>query len=200
MAAHIDSVAAACNRATVPLPRVTKAEFYRRLCAGDLVFCSGREAVSSVIERETFSPWSHVLMAWIPGAWAGQWLTLEATFGRGVHVGLLSDYIDHYDGEIVMARRPALTQQWIDAELDRGFSLLDDGYDWKQEVSIAARKLLKSLPLLQPRDELYCSGLQYAMSLATPYPLKRPLASYPTPEDNWTDPSVEAVCALAAAS
>lgn len=135
-------------------------------------------------------------MAWTPGAWAGQWLTLEATFGRGVHVGLLADYVDHYDGDVVLARRPQLTQAMIEAELARGFSLLDDSYDWQQEVSIAARKLVKALPLLQPKRELYCSGLQYAMSLATPYPLKRPLASYPTPEDNWTDPSVEPVCAL----
>jgi hypothetical protein len=52
------------------------------------------------------------------------------------------------------------------------------------------------LPLIEPKKELYCSGLQYAMSLATPYPLQRSSANYPTPEDNWTDPTVTPVCAL----
>lgn len=84
----------------------------------------------------------------------------------------------------------------IRAELDRGFSLLDDSYDWQQEVSIAARKLIKSLPLIEPKKELYCSGLEYAMSLATLYPLQRSSANYPTPEDNWTDTTVVRVCAL----
>lgn len=194
MAAHVESVA------TSALTRVTKGEFYERIRPGDLIFCSGREAVSQAIQRETHSPWSHVLMAWTPGGWAAQWLTLEATFGRGVHVGLLADYVDGYDGDVALARRSVLTQAMVQAELARGFSLLDDGYDWQQEMSIAARKLVKALPLLQPKQEMYCSGLQYAMSLATPYPLQRPLANFPTPEDNWTDATVVPVCALSRAA
>lgn len=122
--------------------------------------------------------------------------TLEATFSKGVHVGVLADYVDRYDGDLVVARRSALSPEMFQAELDRGFSLLDDSYDWQQEVSIVARKLIKSLPLIEPKKELYCSGLQYAMSLATPYPLQRFSANYPTPEDNWTDTSVIPVCAL----
>lgn len=194
MAAHVESVAAS------GLARVTKGEFYDRIRPGDLVFCSGRELISRAIESETRSPWSHVLMAWTPGGWGRQWLTLEATFGRGVHVGLLADYVDCYAGDVVLTRRPVLTQPMVESELARGFALLDDGYDWQQEVSIAARKLVKALPLLRPKQELYCSGLQYAMSLATPYPLQRPMASFPTPEDNWTDATVEPVCALASAA
>lgn len=189
MALHIDSVAGSA------LPRVTKGEFYTRIRPGDLLFCWGSAEVSKVIKDLTDGP-SHVLKIWTPGEWARQWLTLESTIDRGVHVGLLSDYIDRYEGDIVLARRKVLTQSMIEAELARGLSLLNYTYDWQQEVSIAARKLIKSLPLLMPKDELYCSGLQYAMSIATPYPLKRPAASMPTPEDNWTDPTVEAVCAL----
>lgn len=194
MASHIQSVAGS------GIPKVSKGEFYERIRPGDQLYCSGSAPESEAIKALTGSPWSHVLMCWLPGGWiAGlpcPWLTLEATFGRGVHVGLLADYVDRYDGDLVLARRPRLTQQWIEAELNRGLTLLDDRYDWQQEISIAARKLIKSLPLLQPKNELYCSGLQYAMSVATPYPLKRPAASMPTPEDNWTDPTVEPVCAL----
>jgi hypothetical protein len=135
-------------------------------------------------------------MVWTAGVWCQQWLTLEATFSKGVHVGVLADYIDRYDGELVLANRPALSPAMIQAEVDRGLSLLDNGYDWQEEVSIAARKLISFLPLIEPKKELYCSGLQYAMSLATPYPLQRPSANYPTPEDNWTDPTVQPICAL----
>jgi hypothetical protein len=175
---------------------VTKGDFYDQIRPGDLLFCSGRAAISRAIEDATAAPWSHVLMVWMAGPWSRQWLTLEATFAKGVHVGVLSDYVDRYDGDLVLANRPALSPEMIQAALDYGFSLLDDSYDWQQEVSIAARKLIKSLPLIEPKKELYCSGLQYAMSLATPYPLQRSSANYPTPEDNWTDPTVEPVCAL----
>lgn len=190
MAAHVQSVAGA------GIEQVAKGEFYARIRPGDLVFCSGRETISCAIEGLTHSPWSHVLMAWLPGSWGSQWLTLEATFERGVHVGLLADYVDGYDGDLVAARRGCLSESQIHAELNCGLSLLDDGYDWRQELSIAARKLVKALPLIEPKKELYCSGLQYAMSLATPYPLWKPEACLPTPEDNWTDSTVEAVCAL----
>lgn len=190
MAAHIRCIAES------RIERVTRGELYQQIRPGDLLFCSGKQPISQTIEKTTASPWSHVLMVWLPGPWCSQWLTLEATFTRGVHVGLLADYVDGYNGDIALANRPCLSPQMLQSELDRGLSLLDDNYDWQQEVSIAARKLIRSLPLIQPKKELYCSGLQYAMSLATPHPLQRPLASYPTPEDNWTDPSVQPVCAL----
>jgi hypothetical protein len=190
MAAHIRSVADSGIRT------ITKGEFYNQIRPGDLLFCSGRQAISRTIEDATASPWSHVLMAWTAGPWCRRWLTLEATFSKGVHVGVLADYVDRYDGDLVLANRPSLSPEMVQAEVDCGLSLLDDSYDWQQEVSIAARKLIKSLPLIEPKREPYCSGLQYAISLATPYPLQRSSTNYPTPEDNWTDSTVEPVCAL----
>ncbi|MGH9616436.1 MAG: hypothetical protein ACRD28_06800 [Acidobacteriaceae bacterium] len=151
--------------------------------------------MSKGIERITRSPFSHVLMAWLPGA-ATQWLTIEATFNRGVHVGKLSDYVDGYDGDLVMARRPILTSSDKTAALNAGFSVLEDAYDWRQEVTIAAHKLIHALPIEIPQREYYCSGLQYFMSLATPYPLRRPGPNYPTPEDLWVDPTVTPICAM----
>ena len=189
MARHIDSVAGST------IERVTRAGLYAALRPGDLLFCAGRGCVSEGIGAVTHSPFSHVLMAWLPDAWCTQWLTLEATIDRGVHVGLLSDYIDGYRGDVVLARRNLPIAE-ICAEVNAGLALVDDKYDWQQEVSIVARKLIRCLPLLQPKVELYCSGLQYVMSLASRAPLQRPAQSYPTPEDNWTDPSVQPVCAL----
>lgn len=190
MAMHINSVDSS------GIVAVSKAQFYSLMRPGDMLYCSGDADVSNVIKWETKSPWSHVLAIWSPGSWGKFWLTLEATISKGVHVGVLSDYIDGYQGELVLARRPKLTTIEIQAQFNAGLALLDDGYDWEQEVSIAARKLLKALPLIKPKGDLYCSGLMYMMSLVTPYPLKKPLANFPTPEDNWTDPSVVPVAIL----
>lgn len=189
MAIHVNSVEAS------DLPRSSKDDFYSLLMGGDLVFCSGRDAVSIGIERMTGSPFSHVLMAWLP-AQATQWLTLEATLNRGVHVGRLSDYVEGYNGDLVLARRPILSDGEKIAELNAGFAVLEDSYDWQQEVSIVARKLIAALPVIRPNHRYYCSGLMYLMSIASGHPLQKPRANLPTPEDNWTDASVVPVCAM----
>lgn len=100
MAAHIRSVAQS------GISAVTKGELYEQIHPGDLLFCSGRETISRAIEDATASPWSHVLMVWIAGPWCRQWLTLEATFSKGVHVGVLADYVDHHDGDLVLPTAP----------------------------------------------------------------------------------------------
>ena len=84
MAVHIRSIVESGIRS------VTKGEFYDQVRSGDLLFCSGRAGISRVIEDATASPWSHVLMVWMAGARCQQWLTLEATFSKGVHVGVLA--------------------------------------------------------------------------------------------------------------
>lgn len=130
---------------------VDKAGFYANLRGGDLVFCSGAPSISVAIEQQTGSPFSHVLMAWMP-SWGNQWLTLEATINRGVHVGLLSDYVGTYDGDLILTRRPVLKQADIVAELNAGFNLLDDSYNWQSEVTFAAHKLVNFFPVANPRE------------------------------------------------
>jgi hypothetical protein len=189
MATHIASVAGS------DIESVQEVEFYARARSGDLVFCCGRADISRAIESVTHSPFSHVLMTWLPPD-ADAWLTIESTFHHGVHVGQLADYVDGYDGDLVLARRPVLTEDAIRKARDAGLRVLDDGYDWKQEVSIVGHRLLKSIPVEIPKKEYFCSGLQYFMSLATRYPLRRPGPNYPTPEDIWCDSTVTPVCAL----
>lgn len=190
MAAHIRSVS------TSGIPLVTKDAFYKSIQGGDLVFCWGIEAISKAIEDVSGGP-SHVLMVWTP--WPGApWLTLEATFPSstesksGVHIGLFQDYMDSYPGDLVLCRRQ-LSHAQILQELNFGFMLLDDNYNWKTEVSIAARKLLPFLPPVEMKNELYCSGLQEVISETT-----IPFVAHPpdpnTPEDDFTDPSVTVIC------
>ncbi len=189
MATHIASAAAA------GIPAVTKSEFYGQLKSGDLVFCCGRTDVSMAIEDLTHSPFSHVLMTWLPPD-SDSWLTIESTLHHGVHIGKLATYVDDYDGDLVLARRPVLSEEEIRKSRDAGLQVLDDAYDWKQEVSVVGHRLLRCIPVEIPQREYYCSGLLYLMSLATRHPLQRPGQNYPTPEDVWTDPTVAPVCAL----
>lgn len=158
------------------------------------MFCWGAEPISKAIECVAGGP-SHVLMIWVP-PWSTQWLTLESTAQRGVHVGKFEDYVDGYNGDLVLCRRPSLTQPQIFEQLNIGFSLLDDRYDFIEEASIAVRKLgiLSKLPAIKPKNQLYCSGLIQAISVSTvPYKTYGP--DWNTPEQNFIDPSVETVCA-----
>ena len=61
MAIHIDNVE------SWGYCQVDKADFYEQLEWGDLIFCCGQEQISKDIEAITCSPFSHVLMAWLPG-------------------------------------------------------------------------------------------------------------------------------------
>lgn len=197
MAQHIDSVRAS------DIPKVDKATLYSLCKGGDLVVCWGNARISKAIEAVAGGP-SHILKIWTP--WPGApWLTLEATFPSstqsksGVHIGLFSDYVDSYCGDLVLCRRPALTQAQIFEELNAGFALLDDNYNWREEVSIACRKLIPFAPVIKPVNELYCSGLQQAIAEKTiPFATHGP--DWNTPEQDFTDPSVVAICALLGAA
>ncbi|MGC1784465.1 MAG: hypothetical protein WA708_18215 [Acidobacteriaceae bacterium] len=190
MAKHIDSVANSY------IPRVSNAGFYALCRGGDLVLCSGADGISVPIERETNSPFSHVLMLWTDDVFY-KWMTLESTIEKGVHLGNFDEYADRYAGDLVLCRRPALTEAQIRAELLVGRELLGDKYDWIEEVSMAARKakLFSKLPVIKPKNELYCSGLQQAIAVNV-LPFDIPGPDWATPEQIFTDSSVEAICAL----
>lgn len=193
MAEHISDLK------TCGLPIVTKDQFYRQyLQGGDLIFCCGQQPISKTIERLSGSPFSHVLMAHLPYP-MGPWLTLEAEFERGVHMGLLSDYTDGQDGPLVLARRPAVSYAQRVTIIETMAALVDDGYDWQQEVTTVCHRLLPCLPVMHPAKELFCSGLQYVGAMkAAPfaYQVDAQHPNYPAPEDLYTDPSVVGVCIL----
>lgn len=188
MATHITSI----KNSTIP--RVTKEQFYGELRGGDLVFCQGNYAISKGIEVITGSPFSHVFMSWLPEG-ADQWLTMESTSDKGVHIGRLTDYLDSYDGDVVIGRLTGFGLTDTIQALNAGFKVLEEAYDFAQEGSIVARKLCSKLPLIKPTKEYYCSGLMWLITQATKFPLQQTGANLPTPEDNWTDPKVVPVCA-----
>lgn len=184
MADHITSVASSS------IPKVTKAAFYNQMQPGDLVFCWGDIAISHGIERFTGGP-SHVLKVWLP--WdTGPWLTLEAEIDHGVRIGPFEDYMS-YPGDIVLCRRP-ITFKQVQQELEFGSTLLDFKYNTIEFASLVARKISTRFPLIQPDKELYCSGLQQAIS-AKSVLFSVPDKPWSTPEQLFTDASVTAICA-----
>jgi hypothetical protein len=187
--------------ATTTIPKVSKAQFIAALQPGDAVYLWGMEAISKVIEALAGGP-SHVLTVWLPGWPGAQWLTIESTFPdvyhiskSGVHVGMLYDYLTAYPGNMVLTRRSIVTPEQVNLELTTGLGMLDDNYNWQTEVSVAARKLIPWLPLIQEKNELYCSGLREVMASKTvPYQKCGP---YPnTPEQCFQDSTTEAICIL----
>lgn len=190
MAQHISSIK------TAGIRQVSKEQFYKELVWGDLIFCQGNYAVSRGIEAITGSPFSHVLGIWLP-ANSTEWLTDESTDSKGVHVGRLADYVDNYDGDLVLCRR-TISETNRQKGLNYFYSMLDDKYDYKQEAKMVAHKLCKLFPVDSTKGEYFCSGWQYAKSIVEGYPLQpsATLGAMPTPEENFTDPSVVAVCCL----
>jgi hypothetical protein len=189
MAQHIDSVVASL------IPKVSPGEFLYRAQSGDLVFCSGADGISVPIEKETKSPFSHVFRLWKP-AGVSVFLVQQSTIQRGVGVDPISQYVD-YNGDLVLCRREVLTDADNEAITNRFLSILDDKYDWVTEVGIAAHKLLACMPVLDPKNEYYCSGAQtYASQAANPALRWLDKKYMPTPEENFTDPTVVPLCAL----
>lgn len=185
MAQHIDSVASS------NIPKVTQEQFYKELLPGDLVFCWGNPAISKGIEKFTGGP-SHVLKTWLPWS-TGPWLTFEAEYGLGVRFGKFSDYMK-YQGDIVLCRRPLSLEQ-VEAELVFASTLLDEKYDTIEFFSLVARRFSTKFPLIQPSNELFCSGAQQAVA-AYSVPFDVPDRPWATPEQLFTETSVTPICAL----
>jgi hypothetical protein len=187
MAQHIDSVAGSS------LPKVTKAQFWQLLRPGDRIFCWGQPLISRGIEDFTAGP-SHVLQLWLPWPTA-PWLTQEAVYGHGVRVGVLSrDYVGVYDGDLVLCRRP-LSDSQVRTEIETGFDFIGEKYDTIEFASMVARKISDKFPLIQPANELFCSGFDQVKAEKT-VPYEAPSRPWATPEQLFSDPKTADICAL----
>lgn len=189
MAQHIDSVA------TSSIPRATRDEFLAKCRTGMVIFCQGKYKISEGIEWFTHSPWSHVgTLIWIEAL--QEWGVLEATADHGVHIGHLDHYLDEYDGDIVLADAPELTESDIRIMLKKQFGLVGEGYDLRQEASMVAHKLIAEFPIVEGKHELFCSGLYEVGRAAIPAPLQFSGPGMASPEQVWTDPSIVPICAM----
>lgn len=168
----------------------SKADFYSAMRQGQLMFCAGEYDTSKVIQRVTDSPWSHVLYVWSE---VGRWLTLEATDNRGVHVGLMTDYVDKYDGVLCLCDVGYSIVDTVKV-LSQGLSALGDGYNFGEEVQIAANRVFYCIRVTPSKTEYYCSGLQAFMSQASSHPFFVSTKRDATPEDLWVEEQTKAIC------
>jgi hypothetical protein len=190
MAEQIASIASSAVR------KVDKRGFYAALRFGDAVMCQGNYKISKAIERETNSCLSHILVAQLPPR-ASCWLTAESTEDKGVHVGLMSDYVDKYDGDLVIVRRAGLTEDDRYAMMNAFYGVLECAYNTTEELTTVLHRLTHVLPIAQPKKEFYCTQLWKHMCAATSVPCGAGAdgVNY-TPEDAWRDPLMEPIAAL----
>src|SRR5581483_8237768 len=116
MANHINSVKGSA------IPAVSKEQFYAELRTGYFLVCSGSAAISHAIEDATKSPWSHVAMVVLL---FDEWCVLEAVYPHGVTFTPIEQYVDRYEGDIVLCKR-AVDGADMDqtAAIKKGISLL----------------------------------------------------------------------------
>lgn len=161
---------------------------------GDLGFCAGDAPISRIIERDTDSPWSHVLMLFHEN---DEIRTLESTFTEGVHVGNAGHYLQLSDGPFVVARLKGLTQGEALSFLGRGFHLIGRGYEVDEEIAMALHRLCKLVPVHPEYKELFCSGLIQDILRNSRYAVSNDAdGGNATPEDVWRLPFLEPVCAV----
>jgi hypothetical protein len=189
MADHVSSVKGSS------IPAVSKDQFWASLREGYLLFCSGRAVISQAIEDATRSPWSHIAMVI---RIYGQWCVLEAVYAHGVTITPIWQYIDRYDGDLVLCKRMVDGKDLDQSQaILKGIALLGREYATAGLVKEGLHRIFTDLSPEMNSTECYCSGLQWLMSQATisPFP-QSPKGGAPTPEDEFTDSTVIPICVL----
>lgn len=176
-------------RSALQLSHMTKADFYAAMQPGDIAFFEGRYLSSHLIQTFTSSPWSHLGTLELIH---DRWFILEAIAEHGVRWSRFEPYIEGYQGNVALARRPCMTDDDRQKELTAGLDVLDDSYNLGECCALAAHRLLSAIPVKPNGHEFICSTLKNFMSQATGNPLFA--ARYvPTPGEIWTHATVQPV-------
>ncbi|WP_017381644.1 YiiX/YebB-like N1pC/P60 family cysteine hydrolase [Paenisporosarcina sp. TG-14] len=115
---------------------------------GDILFCSGRYLVSTLIKKASGSIFSH---AGVLFYWNDQLLVLESVEDDGVRAVSLSHYLHNYEnsknkynGELYVGRHetvngPNFNQENLSNMLEKAVNLLNRNYDKDEIAKIIAR-------------------------------------------------------------
>lgn len=173
---------------------VTKEEFYTKVKNGQVLFASGNNPIQETIEGVLRCPFSHVAFVWLPFG-ETNWLVIQATFRRGVNVCLLSDYVDKYNGSLVLTENTAWDQEDKFNFTNAALSLLEADYGVGTDISIALHKWVSFIPIDRDPDDKVCSTLmQYASTFTkTPF-VNKDSAGVATPKDNWLEETIIPIC------
>jgi hypothetical protein len=182
MAVKINSIAQA------DVPMLSKTAFLASAEHGFYLLCSGNNIAEKAVELGSGSCFSHIARIWDGSINEG--LTLESTPTKGVHVGTLRHYVEHYDGDLLLARRLCMTRQQTSRALYAGAQFLDDPYDMSGIFKTAFDRLLRRPAQLDYKRQ-YCSELMFLMDAATDFPLQY----WETPGQQISDSTFVYVCA-----
>jgi hypothetical protein len=180
-------------------PRITD---YSMLREGDLLFCSGLDAASKIIEEATCSIWSHVAMLTLDPR-DGEWHVLQA-YTPNVNCPPLSWMLQNadntgkpYNGSIAIGRWSNGTTAQFAKAIKFGLSQLEIGYGIWTDVSIAMHIILRRLPPITPSGKNWiCSQLVQAAFSVAGMMIATDLNGFCDPGDCWSPDEVVPVGTL----
>ena len=170
------------------VPKLSKSAFLAAAEHGFYLLCSGNNIAEKAVEIGSDSCFSHIARIWDGGI--NEMLTLESTPAKGVHIGTLRHYVDHYDGALMFARRLCMTREQTSRALRAGALFLDDPYDMGGIFKTAFDRLLHRPAKIDEKRQ-YCSELMFLMDAATDFPLQY----WETPGQQVSDSTFVYVCA-----
>lgn len=183
------------------MPITDLAELRSRLRAGDLLFASGKYAVSEMIRQVTGSIWSHVAIV-LPLPILERVLLLESVEGAGVRLVPLAKYLQDYqddkpfDGLVVLARVAGVTDEAAKKLIGFGADELGRPYNDEEIAALhePARLLHGGMTF---RERTYvCSELVRACFHQAGLDFRDGHGGLISPEDIWTDERVSLLARL----
>lgn len=178
------------------LPVTAYADLRSQLRTGDLLFASGKYAVSNLVRNFTHSLWCHVAMVLqLPAI--ERVLLLESVERIGVRVIPLSKYLDDYDdagkpydGAIVLARVAGITAEIAKKLAQFGADELGRPYN-QEEIAALADPGAFPIGKVSQRDRTYvCSELVQACFRHAGFEFRNDDKGFISPENIWTDERV----------
>lgn len=178
------------------LPRITDLS---ALQEADILFCSGNDIGSQIIEKATSSPWSHVGML-TKDPRDGNWYVIQATEDTGVGDVPLSFYTGNYEfsgkpypGRLVVGRVTGLNLGQAASARNYGLSQKGAEYNKGEIPNIGIHLVLHLPPITPSKGEWICSQLDQGELDAAGIPTPDNSRGFFAPNDLWIDPLVTAV-------
>jgi uncharacterized protein YycO len=177
------------------MPITPYADLRRELRTGDLLFASGKYAVSDLIRQVTHSPWTHVgIVLQLPVL--ERVLLLESVESVGVRMIPLSKYLEDfkdqkpYDGFLVVARVAGVTSEGAKKLMQFGADELGRPYNKEEIEALMDPESLRKGKIVA-RDRTYvCSDLVRACFRNAGIQFHDGPAGLISPENLWTDERV----------
>lgn len=172
------------------LPKLPYPQIKEYLRSGDILFCSGEDEISLIIQMATQSIWSHVGIIY-QFEDIDRILLLESVENMGVRLIPLSKYVHNFEqnhyfkGKLVVARCETLQEKDVKTMLNFGIDEITRPYDLGEINRIISR--ITEGEGKAERDKAYiCSELVYECFLSVGIHIPYNPKGFISPEDIWS--------------